>query len=453
MPARFLRFVCLLLGLAILCQQPSFAAPPRLALVVGNSEYGPEIGRLKNPVNDAKLMADTLKGLGFQVDLVLDADQRAMKRAVKGFGAKLREAGRDATGLFYYAGHGVQVGGVNFLLPVGAEIADEADVEIESVAADDVMTQMQSAGNAVNLVFLDACRNNPLARMSRSATRGLARLDAPRGSFVGYSTAPGDVAADGEGANSPYAQALAEALKTPGISVEEAHRNVRAKVLAASNNTQTPWDSSSLTGPVILVERPVVPEPAAPQPLSAPAPQPQVPQQAAIDKEALFWDTVKDSSNAAEFEAYLKKFPDGTFADLARAKIEALQKPVAAAPAPVPAADPAPAPPEAAAEASPAPKAATLRVSRAVEAELQVYLRNVGLTSRYWAFAISKDGTRAERVGCSKSKADGSRWCSGPAGITSQEITDKGAVMKCGSDCMLLYRGKDKVSDVELVAN
>ena len=145
---------------------PQSASEPRVALVIGNSEYGPAIGKLKNPANDAKLMAETLKGLGFSVDLVLDADQKAMKRAVKSFGAKLREAGSEATGLFYYAGHGVQVEGTNFLLPVDAEIAAEADVEIESIAADDVMTQMQSAGNAVNLVFLDACRNNPLARTS-----------------------------------------------------------------------------------------------------------------------------------------------------------------------------------------------------------------------------------------------------------------------------------------------
>src|SRR5919109_632121 len=263
---------------------PAFASEPRVALVIGNSEYGRAIGKLRNPANDARLMAETLKGLGFAVDLVLDADQKTMKRAVKNFGAKLRAAGSEATGLFYYAGHGVQVEGTNFLLPVGAEIEVEADVEIESIAADDVVTQMQSAGVAVNLVFLDACRNNPLARTNRSATRGLARLDAPRGSFVGYSTAPGDVAADGDGANSPYALALVDELKTPGISIEEAHRNVRAKVLAESGNKQTPWDSSSLTGPVVLAAKIETP---APQPVAQPAPQPQVQQQASVDKEVV----------------------------------------------------------------------------------------------------------------------------------------------------------------------
>ncbi len=328
MPARFLGFVCLLFLLAAATVRPGFASEPRVALVIGNSNYGPEIGRLLNPVNDAKLLAGTLQDLGFAVDLVLDADQKTMKRAIKSFGAKLEAAGKEATGLFYYAGHGVQVDGTNYLLPVGAEIAREADVEIESIAADDVMTQMQSAGNAVNLVFLDACRNNPLAKASRSATRGLARLDAPRGSFVGYSTAPGDVAADGDGANSPYALALAEELKKPGISIEEAHRNVRARVLAASGNKQTPWDSSSLTGPVILAEKPAEAAPA-PQPAAAPAPQPQVQQQAAIDKEALFWESIKDSKDPGEYEAYLQQYPNGSFAPLAKAKLSRM----AAAPA------------------------------------------------------------------------------------------------------------------------
>jgi formylglycine-generating enzyme required for sulfatase activity len=319
------RLYAVLCALAILVaiDRPA-AGEPRVALVIGNSAYGPDIGKLKNPANDARLLAETLRSLGFSVELVLDADQKAMKRAIKGFGAKLRAAGPEATGLFYYAGHGVQVDGTNFLLPVGAEVAAEADVEIESIAADDVMTQMQSADIAVNLVFLDACRNNPLARTSRSATRGLARLDAPRGSFVGYSTAPGDVSADGDGANSPYALALAEELRRPGISVEEAHRNVRARVLAATGEKQTPWDSSSLTAPVILAAK------------GGDAGSP--PQSAVADHEALFWDSIKSSANADDYRAYLKRYPAGTFADLARSRI-AMVDPGAAAAGTPPAAE------------------------------------------------------------------------------------------------------------------
>ena len=303
----------------LLCSQQA-NAEARVALVIGNSDYGPAIGKLKNPVNDAKLMTATLKSLGFTVETVLNADQKTMKKAIKAFGSRLQQAGKGATGLFYYAGHGVQVEGANFLLPVGAEIEKESDVEIESIAADDVMTQMQFAGNAVNLVFLDACRNNPLARSSRSVATGLARLDAPRGSFVGYSTAPGDVAADGEGANSLYAIALSEELKKPGISIEEAHRNVRARVLAETGQKQTPWDSSSLTGAVVLAG--LTPEVAGGTNKTA---QPST--------ETVYWESIKNSSDPNDFNSYLKRYPGGPFADLAKNRLKALQAKATTAPA------------------------------------------------------------------------------------------------------------------------
>jgi hypothetical protein len=299
------------------------SAAARVALVVGNGDYAAEIGKLKNPTSDAQMMADTLTGLGFEVALVTDADQKAMKRAIREFGQKLRATGPNGIGLFYYAGHGVQVDGENFLLPVGAEIQAEGDVELEAVSASSILSQMQFAGNAVNLVFLDACRNNPLTRSFRSGSRGLARVDAPRGSFVGYSTAPGDVSVDGESNNSPYALALVEELNTPGISIEEAHRAVRGKVLAATNQRQTPWDSSSLTGPVVLKDVTIV-APIAP---ATPAPAPSEPSGGASTQQAelLFWDSIKHSDNPATFEAYLTQFPNGVFAGLARAKIAELE--------------------------------------------------------------------------------------------------------------------------------
>ncbi|HEV8392145.1 MAG TPA: caspase family protein [Dongiaceae bacterium] len=296
-------------------------ASARVALVVGNGNYTPEIGKLKNPAGDAQLMADTLTGLGFEVALVTDADQKALKRAIREFGQKLRETGPEGIGLFYYAGHGVQVDGENFLLPIGAEIQAEGDVELEAVSASSILSQMQFAGNAVNLVFLDACRNNPLTRSFRSGTRGLARVDAPRGSFVGYSTAPGDVSVDGDSDHSPYALALVEELKQPGISIEEAHRAVRGKVLAATNQRQTPWDSSSLTGPVILAAAKPTEEPQVAAVTPPPAPLAAGSQQA----ELLFWDSIKNSDNPATFEAYLKQFPNGVFAGLAQAKVDELK--------------------------------------------------------------------------------------------------------------------------------
>jgi uncharacterized caspase-like protein len=297
-------------------------AAARVALVVGNGEYAPEIGKLKNPAGDAQLMADTLRSLGFEVALVMDADQKGMKRAIREFGQKLRETGPQGIGLFYYAGHGVQVDGENFLLPIGAEIQAEGDVELEAVSAGSILSQMQFAGNAVNLVFLDACRNNPLTRSFRSGSRGLARVDAPRGSFVGYSTAPGDVSVDGESDHSPYALALVEELKQPGVSIEEAHRAVRGKVLAATNQRQTPWDSSSLTGPVILAAA----EPAEEPQVAAVTPPPAGNQQGGNQQaELLFWDSIKNSDNPATFEAYLEQFPNGVFAGLAQAKVDELK--------------------------------------------------------------------------------------------------------------------------------
>jgi uncharacterized caspase-like protein len=300
-------------------------ASARVALVVGNGNYAPEIGKLKNPANDAKLMADTLKDLGFDVSLVVDADQKGMKRAIREFGEKLRATGPQGIGLFFYAGHGVQVDGENYLLPIGAEIQAEGDVELEAVSAASVLSQMQYAGNAINLVFLDACRNNPLTRSFRSGTRGLARVDAPRGSFVGYSTAPGDVSVDGDATDSPYTLALVEELKTPGNSIEEAHRAVRGKVLAATNQRQTPWDSSSLTGPVVLKEEPVALV-APVNPPAAPA-EPQTSNSSGANQQAelLFWDSIKSSDNPATFEAYLKQFPNGIFAGLAQAKVAELK--------------------------------------------------------------------------------------------------------------------------------
>ena len=313
--------VLALLGVALwLVLSGEALAAARVALVVGNGNYAAEIGKLKNPTSDAHLMADTLTGLGFEVALVTDADQKAMKRAIREFGQKLRETGPQGIGLFYYAGHGVQVDGENFLLPIGAQILAEGDVELEAVSASSILSQMQFAGNAVNLVFLDACRNNPLTRSFRSGARGLARVDAPRGSFVGYSTAPGDVSVDGESSNSPYALALVEELNTPGISIEEAHRAVRGKVLAATNQRQTPWDSSSLTGAVILKK-------AAEQPQVAAVAPPPAPSAGASSEQAelLFWDSIKDSDNPATFEAYLKQFPSGVFAGLAQAKVDELK--------------------------------------------------------------------------------------------------------------------------------
>ena len=170
----------------------------------------------------------------------LNVNQKDMKRAIQLFGDRLELAGSDAVGLFYYAGHGVAVNGRNYLIPTDAAIDRESDVDIEAVATDTVLAQMEYTRNALNFVILDACRNNPYTRSFRSATRGLARMDAPRGTLISYATAPGDVALDGDGEHSPYSRALAKAMLRPGMLVEQMFKRVRQLVVAETGNRQTP---------------------------------------------------------------------------------------------------------------------------------------------------------------------------------------------------------------------
>jgi formylglycine-generating enzyme required for sulfatase activity len=229
------------------CGHPA-AAEPRYALVIGNGNYGSSFSKLPNPPNDARLVSKALTDAGFKVTTIIDADQKAMKRAFVDFGKLLNDAGPEAVGLFYYAGHGVQVDGANYLIPTNAAIENEADVDVEAVNADSVLRQMEFAGNRMNIIILDACRNNPLPAGKRSAEKGLARMDAPKGSFLAYSTAPGATAVDGKGSNSPYSAALAKAIENDRVPLEQLFRQVRVDVMAATGEDQVPWDASSLTG-------------------------------------------------------------------------------------------------------------------------------------------------------------------------------------------------------------
>lgn len=221
-------------------------AETRIALVIGNSDYSS--GPLPNPANDAKMISETLSNLGFEVIARRNADQNTMKRAIQEFGARLEKAGPAAVGLFYYAGHGVQLNGRNYLIPTTAKIDREGDVEIEAVSADWVIEQMRYARNRLNIVILDACRNNPFTRSMRSVDHGLATMDAPAGILIAYSTAPGAVAADGSGRNSPYTEALSQAMRDLHEPVEQVFKHVRVGVMSATSGKQVPWESSSLTG-------------------------------------------------------------------------------------------------------------------------------------------------------------------------------------------------------------
>lgn len=268
-----MRRVCLLLVICVLLPRLSLAVEPRVALVIGNGRY--ISSPLTNPPNDAELIGETLRSLGFDVVVHRNTDQATMKRDIQEFGMRLEKRGPEAVGLFFYAGHGVQLNGRNYLIPVNAKIERDSDMEIEAVSADWVMEQMRYARNRLNIVILDACRNNPFVRSMRSADRGLAKMDAPAGVMIAYSTAPGDVAQDGDGRNSPYSEALAKAMREPNQPIEQMFKRTRISVIGKTASRQTPWESSSLTGDFYFTPDKNAPTAAPlPQPLPPPAPPP-----------------------------------------------------------------------------------------------------------------------------------------------------------------------------------
>jgi hypothetical protein len=269
----------------------AWAQQGRVALVLGNGAYR-SVPRLANPGQDAQGMAQTLRGIGFQVELVRDATRAQIEEALRRFG---RAADGAEIALFFYAGHGMQVGGENYLMPVDARVADARDIDYELIALPLVTRAMERA--RVRILILDACRDNPLAAQirglsgTRSVGRGLARIEqVDLGTLVAFATSPGAVALDGAGRNSPFTAALLQHLPTPGLEIRQVMTRVRASVVQETGGQQIPWDNSSLITEVVLrpgaggtvaaapppAPRPV-PEPAQPQRLAAPGGQPAPP--------------------------------------------------------------------------------------------------------------------------------------------------------------------------------
>jgi formylglycine-generating enzyme required for sulfatase activity len=283
----------------------------RVALVIGNSAYR-NYPPLSNTGNDARAMVTALQAIGFDVldgKAQIDLDRQGLENAIKRFGRSIR--GKQV-GLFYYAGHGVQVDGKNYLIPVLANVESNTDIKYELVDVNFVLDEMNDAETPVNVIILDACRNNPFAgKKLRGVQSGLASMNAPKGTFIAYSTAPGKTASDGQGFNSPYTAALSRLMTEPAQRIEDVFIRVGVEVEKTTGGAQEPWQSGNLRGIFYLSDMPA--ETGAESSGSA------------VDKETVFWQSIMGSTNPAQFEAYLQKYPKGEYVQLAKLKIEELK--------------------------------------------------------------------------------------------------------------------------------
>jgi len=335
MRVKFVLTLVLSAGLLVVsgCSGEALAAAKRVALVIGNSAYK-FAGELPNPKNDAADMSAVFKGLGFQVVEGIDLDKAAFDRKIRDFATALQGA---ELGVFFYAGHGLQVGGQNYLVPTDAELSSPDGLDFEMVRLDLVHRTMERATDT-NVIFLDACRNNPLERNLRRAMgtrsadigKGLAPMQSGTGTLISFSTQPGNVAADGTGRNSPFAAALVRHLPSSNDDLSAVLIAVRNDVMKETQRSQVPWEHSALTGRLYFgttqtasPEKPVKPGPEASQSEAERA-----------------WALTKDATNIAMLEAFVARFRDTFYADLAKMRIEELRKQQTAAVSPKPTAKP-----------------------------------------------------------------------------------------------------------------
>lgn len=309
--------VVILFLLAIADGTPALA-DTRVALVVGNSAYK-NVNPLENPVNDARLIADALHSLGFVLvggGPQLDLDKARFDSAVQAFGRQLQ--GADV-GLFYYAGHGVQVRGENYLVPVGANPTKEADVDFQMLSTNLVLRQMDGGGTKLNIIILDACRNNPFGQTGLRATNGgLAEMRAPEGTLISFATQPGNVALDGASGNSPFSNALAVTIKRPGLDIFRVFNEVGLAVASATGGAQQPWISASpIKGDFYFTGPPVGTQAHAPE-----------------DSAAQVWAVTQNATSQAVLEDFIRQFGSTPYGAMARARLDELRKnQIAAAPA------------------------------------------------------------------------------------------------------------------------
>ncbi len=302
---------------------PSETAPGRVALVIGNGAYSS--APLVNPPTDARAIADRLRLAGFRVTLKIDAPRRELQEAIRGFGETLSRDNR-AIGVFYYAGHGVQLNWRNFMLPVDARIRQPADIAAQGVDVGLLLEGLSRARNPLNLVILDACRNNPFGPDFRTDDRGLSQLDAPPGTLLAYATAPGNTADDGDGEHGLYTDNLLKEMRVPGAAVEDVFKRVRLAVRRASQGAQIPWESTSLEGDFSFVG-------GGGRDLTR--------EQKEFEADLEAWKSLREANSPEPLEAFIRQRPSGKFAELAQHRLDLVlrakgEKPVhAAAPPPL----------------------------------------------------------------------------------------------------------------------
>ncbi len=303
-------------------------AENRIALVIGNANYA-AVSPLPNPANDAREMTNFLGAAGFQVLQAVDLEQKAMLRTINRFAKLVAVSGPDTVALVFYAGHGLQLDGENYLVPVDAVIQREADVPLQAMRLADLMNSLSSMPMKTLIVMLDACRNNPFSEIKKSSGRGLAIVDAPSGALVSYSTAPGTEAQDGDGANSPYTTALLKVASEEGLPIEQALKRVRLAVNKATDKQQVPWESSSLTSEfsffpsergIVVVSKPV-PEAVA-STKSQPRSLEDWQKELSGLNPRLAYETVVREDKVEAYAAYLLVFSSDELAPLVRQILE-----------------------------------------------------------------------------------------------------------------------------------
>ena len=280
---------------------------PKLALVVGNGKYK-DAPELKNPPNDAKAVGEALKASGFEVTMKIDTGREELVAAIRDYVHLVEQ--RKCVGLFYFAGHGVQLAWRNYMLPIDAVIDKIGDMATQSVDIERLMQGLTKAANPMNVIILDACRENPFGKDFRVEHKGLSQMDAPNLTLLAYATSPGNVASDGEGSNGLYTENLLREIKVPEAKIEDVFKRVRLAVRKKTNGAQIPWESTSLEEDFWFI------------PPKALQRQSEEEQQRLFEEELALWEKIDGAKSPGPFEDYLRRYPGGKFTELAQLQLE-----------------------------------------------------------------------------------------------------------------------------------